>query len=141
MEETLLAPLKIPANPQRITKKVWGLETTIFNYPDMYCMKYLDIKISGCSSLHFHKVKQESFLVAFGVCLIETAPYQDSKGFAKDLALVTRGLAVGEHFTLEPFTVHRFWVPRSQRTPCRLIEVSSYHDDADVYRLEESRVL
>lgn len=117
----------------KLIKKVWGTETELVNC-EKYCLKYLDIDIGGCSSLHYHKIKDEAFTVYHGSCIIELGPY----GEGLDLP---RTLIPGDTIRLKPFTVHRFWIPADWSMKCRLIEVSSHHDDADVYRLADSKRL
>ncbi len=114
-------------------KKVWGVEATIENLQGLYCLKFLDVDIGGCSSLHYHKIKDETFYIDAGHCVIELGPYGQG--------LETYYFGKGDKVRLKPFTVHRFMVPIINKFPCRIIEVSTSHSDEDVYRLEDSKIL
>jgi mannose-6-phosphate isomerase-like protein (cupin superfamily) len=106
--------------PQKIDKK-WGSELIIYNKE--YCLKLLTVNSGWQSSLHYHGVKDEVFYIASGVCDLEVNEY-------------VHRLLPGETFHLPPGTRHRF---RAINEPCYIVEASNHHDDADVYRLEESR--
>ena len=125
----------------KIVKKVWGVETEIVNNEE-YCMKFLDIDVGGCSSLHYHKRKDETFYVLRGICLVELGKFE----YKGSMTLSPKLCGPGTAIRLMPYTVHRFWVPNDlspgvDYTECRLIEVSTHHDDEDVFRLEESKRL
>src|SRR6266403_5927797 len=107
----------------RVTK-LWGTEDIIEN-SDLYCMKLLRLQPGFQSSLHYHLNKDETFLVIYGVCDLEVAG-------------TTRRMVVGDHQRIQPLTEHRF---RAVNDLCCVVEASTYHDDEDVIRLEESRKL
>jgi mannose-6-phosphate isomerase-like protein (cupin superfamily) len=106
----------------RIIEKLWGHEEILadrFNY----CLKRLVLKPGFQSSLHYHRIKEESFYIESGICVLELS---------------------GESETLQPgdvrhimfFQRHRF---RAIGGPCLILEVSTHHDDEDVVRLEPSQ--
>ena len=106
--------------------KLWGTE--LWHHNDaQYCMKTLLLQHGAQSSLHYHKVKRETFLVTYGVVEIQ----RDADG-------VWHRLEPGDSITIHPGVAHRF---RAATTVARVVEASTMHDDADVYRIEESTVL
>lgn len=111
-----------------VTSKLWGSEELICSEPE-YTAKYLNIAPGGMCSLHYHKIKKETFTVIAGSCSIRV---RDQK--------VPRLLREGDQITILPGQTHRFWVEPSCK-PCRILEVSMHHDDADSYRLEPSQRL
>lgn len=102
--------------------KVWGFEQIICNTP-LYCSKFLHVKPGMQCSLHYHRKKDETFYVLSGECTIEIG--------GLPTAVLTEGMSV----RIEPASSHRF----GSKDGCILIETSTHHDDADVFRLEESR--
>lgn len=104
--------------------KLWGTELWHHN-DELYCMKTLVILAGAVSSLHYHKLKTETFLCVDGVVILE----MDGQ-----YAL----LKAGDSVTIEPGVAHRF---KTATTIARVVEASTMHDDADVYRLEESKLL
>lgn len=106
----------------RIIKKLWGQE--IWHHNDsLYCMKTLIINPGFMSSLHYHKVKSETFLVVRGKVLLEV-------GQKKII------LGVGDSADISPKIPHRFMSTIGVST---VIEASTMHDDEDVYRIERSK--
>lgn len=104
--------------------KMWGRELWHHNDSD-YCMKTLVIHSGAQSSLHYHKVKRETFLCVQGSVMLE---------IGGDAHVLTRG----DSITIEPGVAHRF---RAVTDAATVIEASTTHDDADVYRVEDSKVL
>ncbi len=112
----------------RVVPKVWGEEHWIAN-TEQYCLKVLNIKPNGCSSLHYHKTKDETFFVDLGTCFLE-------------LENVTYELHEQDSIRIRPGQKHRFWCPAEKsKYGCMITEVSTHHDDNDVVRLEESKML
>lgn len=105
--------------------KVWGLEEILVNTP-LYCAKYLYLQPGYQCSLHRHLVKDETFVVLNGKCMLE---------FGDDV----RYLASGDSQRIAPKTWHRFI--NHDTLTCQILEVSTHHDDADVERKEPSRKL
>jgi len=105
-------------------QKLWGTELWHHNNTD-YCMKTLVLHHGAQSSLHYHKVKRETFLVTDGSVLL-------SYGCASWI------MQRGDSVTIEPGVVHRFRALCSEAT---VIEASTTHSDDDVVRLEPSKLL
>ena len=106
-------------------EKVWGHEEWLENGD--YCVKWLTVNPRSASSLHYHPIKKETFVVVGGECELEVA--------GKLISLDAEQSA-----TIEAGTPHRF-SNLNYNTPCLILEASTHHDDADVVRLEESRKL
>ena len=104
--------------------KDWGRERWLVNN-ERYCAKILDVSCNRQSSLHYHKVKDETFFVLFGSCYIqidgETVLMQE-----------------GDSVRLKPESVHRFYCINSMANGCKILEISTTHSEEDVYRLELS---
>jgi len=106
--------------------KTWGREYWVRNYKE-YCLKFLCIDPGGCSSLHYHRNKKETFWVEEGACFLE-------------LEGVVHQLTRHDSVDIDPGQKHRFWA-EARGTGCMIIEVSTQHEDSDVVRLEESKRL
>lgn len=100
-------------------KKVWGSEEWIVNRD--YCGKLLWLNRGYQCSLHYHKIKHETFYLLDGLVWMTV----NGTSFL---------LQPGESVEIEPCTQHRF----AGRQNSLILEVSTHHDDDDVYRLEES---
>jgi mannose-6-phosphate isomerase-like protein (cupin superfamily) len=126
-----------------IVSKVWGHEEWIVNQalgepessprlerdslPSGYCLKRLVIQPRAQCSMHRHQVKDETFVVEAGVVHFE-------------LAGETSALLAGDQMRVPAGTWHRFTNRDHHRIAC-ILEVSTFHDDADSFRREESRLL
>src|SRR5258705_12714184 len=64
--------------PVRIVPKGWGREVWIAN-GDLYCGKILEIRKGKRCSLHFHKLKTESFYLRAGRLKIRVKDSPDSE--------------------------------------------------------------
>lgn len=107
---------------QETKDKVWGKEFWIVNNQD-YCGKVLVLNQQYRCSMHYHKIKKETFFVASGYVLLEYDPAQR--------IILTPGMSI----TIKPFQRHRFTglAPVSE-----IIEFSSQHFEDDSYREEPS---
>ncbi len=108
---------------QRVPK-LWGEELWHHNSGG-YCMKTLKLRRGFQCSLHYHPVKAETFLVVQGEVVFE-------------LDGELRTLRLGDSIDIPAGHPHRFSARTFRAT---VIEASTTHDDLDVIRLEESRVL
>ncbi len=115
------------SNVINVVPKVWGTEHWVVN-TDKYCFKLLTINPGFQCSLHYHKKKDETFIVYEGEILLEQ---RDSRGFPYEELL-----EAGMQRHIEPKTPHRF---QARNTVAIVFEISTYHDDADVVRIEESK--
>ena len=109
-------------SPIQIVKKVWGEELWIVNN-SLYCLKQLILHPGFQSSLHWHQVKDETFLIDSGSCRLV-------------LDGISYTLDPGDSKRIRPGVIHRFQALDS--ILCVILEVSTHHDDSDVVRLEES---
>jgi len=105
-------------------EKEWGHEEWIVNN-DLYCGKKLVLKKGYRCSLHYHKLKDETFYVLSGKILFET----DYKG-VKNSSVVMAGDIVPIPITM----IHRFTGLENSE----IIEFSTHHREDDSYRLEPS---
>ena len=109
----------------KFVRKVWGSEEWLVNN-DLYCSKYLNLAKGYQCSLHYHKIKDETFYVLDGTIELE---------LRENDRPVTMILHRGDQHRLYPHTIHRF---RAVTTIAKILEVSTTHFDEDSYRLEVS---
>ena len=102
--------------------KVWGKEIWIANFQE-YCGKFLIMNPHSKSSLHYHPKKKETFYCIFGQARLTV----NNKVY--DLTIDS------EPVTIFPGETHRF---ESGDQTVVFLEVSSFHDDDDVVRIEPS---
>ena len=103
-------------------KKVWGSEFWVVNC-DKYCGKFLYLDKGATSSYHYHKEKQETFSILRGQIKLTIE--------GRDYMLYP----FSESVTIMPNQKHKFF----GITDAKILEVSTQHNDKDVYRLEESK--
>lgn len=103
-------------------KKVWGKELWIVNN-DKYCGKLIYLNKEARSSVHKHLKKQETFYVLEGWIRLSI----EGKDYMLD--------QFSEPKTVMPGQLHSFL----GITDATIIEISTHHDDNDVYRIVESR--
>lgn len=108
----------------KIVPKVWGHEEWIIN-TDLYCGKKLVFKKGYRLSLHYHKVKDETFYVVQGKVLIELI--QEEKRTVKVMT-------PGDSVRIYPFVQHRITAFENSE----VMEFSTRHMDEDSYRIEMS---
>jgi len=103
-------------------KKAWGRELWIVNCSE-YCGKLLYLDEGAESSIHYHKEKQETFYCLEGQV----------------------GLMIeGSDYMLNPFSRPKTVKPGQRHSftgisDSVIIEISTHHNDADVFRLTESK--
>ena len=117
--------MKFPAKHKnkRVNIKGWGQETIVHNNKN-YCVKLLVLQQGGQCSLHFHKEKEESFLVLEGHVEVE---------LFYDLKREFVNLRLGESIDIPPFMAHRFRAIEDSR----LLEASNQDlEEADLIRIE-----
>jgi quercetin dioxygenase-like cupin family protein len=109
------------SNPKSdIHPKLWGEEVWIVNMPD-YCGKILRLKKGFRCSIHYHRVKDETFHVTRGAVLME---------IDGTVRLLTEGMTQ----RIPRGCKHRFTgIEESE-----MIEFSTHHDELDSYRETES---
>lgn len=122
-------------NCKKVPKK-WGSEWWLHN-DDGYCCKYLFLDPGFTSSLHYHKDKEETFMVMKGQVQLEVLPFWHTNVDAFDVVNKYM-LEELDFYTLRPNTPHRFTAIGGKAV---VVEASTKHDDNDVYRLEDSKKL
>lgn len=104
-------------------KKVWGKELWLVNCPS-YCGKLLYLDKGGVSSMHYHKVKQETFYALSGQTGLHIA---------------------GKDYMLNPASRPKTVYPKQEHQLIGfsdgiiVLEISTHHDDNDVVRLSASK--
>jgi len=118
-------------------KHLWGSEDWLVNN-ELYCAKCLNVWKGYMSSLHYHKEKDETFIIIKGEVLLEVGgPCQ--LGLEKLYPLKKNiKLKVGDGYRLEPHTVHRF---RAISKNAVILEVSTHHSDDDSVKIKVAREL
>lgn len=102
-------------------QKVWGYEKWLENN-EKYCSKLLWLKKGYQCSLHYHKIKDEMFLITKGQVRLE-------------LGKRVVHMREGNFVRVPPGTLHRFRGVEDSE----ILEVSTHHSEEDSYRIEESR--
>ena len=126
-------PVESSMNDRAYTEKLWGCEELIVNDPAVgYCGKLLWLLPDHCGSLHYHNVKDETFMCVEGVVGVEYFPV--TSPHLRKLT-VLRGVA-RDALRLRPGVAHRFVALEG---PAILVEFSTPHSDEDVVRIEASK--
>lgn len=112
-----------------VVPKLWGFEEWLVNN-ELYCGKVLHIRPGYRCSLHYHKIKDETFVALEGTTKLEWRT-PDGQTRLETLRGDERNAV-----RLPPGTPHRFWAMEGERS--MVLEFSTRHDDEDVVRLEES---
>lgn len=102
-------------------QKFWGWEREIVN--EDYCGKILHLNYGFRSSMHYHKTKDETFLVVSGCVLVEFYDFYVILNHYDNIRVL-------------PGTYHRFWGHTNTKT--EFVEFSTHHNDSDSYRIEKS---
>ncbi len=111
--------------PVRIVPKGWGRELWIAN-DEKYCGKILEISKGKKCSLHYHKLKTESFYLRSGrltVRIMESPEAETVQEFE---------LVAGDCMDVRPGLVHQMEAIED----AELYEFSTQHFDSDSYRLK-----
>jgi len=98
-------------------KKLWGSEEWIVNN-ELYCGKFINVKKKHSCSVHYHRIKDETFYILEGKISLE-------------LIGETKILKKGDSIRLKPNTVHRF----TGIEDSIILEISTHHEDTDSYRV------
>ena len=105
-------------------EKVWGHEEWIVNNAK-YCGKKLVFKQGYRCSIHYHKIKDETFYLLSGSVLLETEMNEEKK---------SRVMMPGDIQHILPGMRHRV----TAIADSEVIEFSTFHMDEDSYRIEPS---
>ena len=110
--------------PVHIVPKGWGREVWIAN-GERYCGKILEIHKGKKCSLHFHKLKDESFYLRAGRLLLKIMASPDASAVEEFV------LEAGQCFDVPVGLVHQM----EALEDVELYEFSSQHFESDSYRL------
>jgi mannose-6-phosphate isomerase-like protein (cupin superfamily) len=110
--------------PVRIVTKGWGREVWIANN-ELYCGKILEIRKGKRCSLHFHKLKAESFYLRSGRLKVRVKDAEHSDQFEEF------ELDAGECMDVPRGLVHQM----EALEDAELLEFSTQHFDSDSHRL------
>ena len=110
--------------PVHIEPKGWGREVWIANNP-LYCGKVLEIRQGKRCSLHYHKLKTESFYLHKGRLKIRVMASSDAPQVEEF------EIAAGECMDVTPGLVHQMEAIED----AELFEFSTQHFESDSYRL------
>jgi mannose-6-phosphate isomerase-like protein (cupin superfamily) len=110
--------------PIRVVPKGWGREVWIANN-GLYCGKILEINQGKRCSLHYHKLKSESFYLRRGRLLVRVKDSVDS-GIIEEFEL-----KAGECMDVPAGLVHQM----EALEDAELFEFSTQHFDSDSHRL------
>ena len=125
LPETIGSSMDFPHH----VKKDWGYELWFANHEERgYCGKELGVWPRYMCSIHQHPDKDETFLILTGRFLIETG--EDGN------ALEQQVLGPGERLHIPTGLWHRFTAIDETLPHNKLIEVSTFHRDEDVNRLQ-----
>ncbi len=133
MDDNYIGPLVMGCQ-RTFVPKGWGCEDWIWN-SNRYCGKVLFVNRGKKCSWHYHKVKDETFLVVEGVIALRysrdtsppfTACVAEDYGLASEIIL-----RPGDSFHIPVGCRHQFYGVKSSK----IIEFSTHHDDNDSIRL------
>lgn len=107
-----------------VNQRGWGLETVVHNN-SKYCVKILDVEKGRECSLHYHKQKEESFLVLEGQLEI----IFEHGGQAKNIVLDK-----GESIDIPEYMPHKFLALEDSR----VLEASNQDlEENDLIRIKD----
>jgi mannose-6-phosphate isomerase-like protein (cupin superfamily) len=110
----------------RVVNKKWGNEIRVVDNEDNnYSGKLLNINQNEFTSTHFHSNKHKTFYVLSGTLTIEVIEPDTAE-------LMSYDVDSEETFEIEQNVAHRLLAKDGGVT---VIEVSTYHNDSDVFRV------
>ena len=115
-----------PRKPVHVEPKGWGQEIWIANNP-LYCGKILEIRKGRRCSLHYHKLKTESFYLHKGRLKIRVKESVESD------RLDEFEISPGDCMDVSPGFVHQMEALEDSE----LFEFSTQHFETDSYRLRK----
>ena len=129
----------IHAETPGVIVKTWGTEELIVNNQmDKYGGKRLTVMPDQACSIHYHKVKCETFFVITGRLVLEIyEPLAVGENpTVEDAKLKGRKiLAPGKALTISRNVPHRFW---AFHEPVQFLEFSTVDDPKDSFRITKS---
>lgn len=116
--------------PIKIVPKGWGEERWLHN-DELYCGKILVLNQGKCCSLHYHKLKTETFYLASGSLEMELTDLEHAQLDPPQI-LERFTMNQGDALLLEPGMVHRF---TGLAEVTEIFEFSTQHFDSDSHRI------
>jgi len=95
-----------------------------------YCAKLLVLENDTPGSYHYHKIKDETFVVLVGV--VEMKKTRVNIGGARVDLERTWPMRVGNVLNLQPFQAHQM---KALEVPSVILEVSTHDDDGDIVKI------
>ena len=106
--------------------KDWGYEVWLDNNEkENYCGKILFINEGKSTSMHFHVNKHESFYILEGelcIHILNTETTESKPHYVK----------AGQKFIMDRYVPHKL---EAHGGPVKFIEISTFHEDSDSYRV------
>lgn len=115
----------------KVVPKGWGEERWLHN-DELYCGKILVVNAGKRCSLHYHKLKTETFYLQQGRLRFELTDL-DSAQQTPPVIREEFEMRPGDTLLLRPGMVHRF---TSLEGDAHIFEFSTQHFDEDSYRIE-----
>lgn len=128
---------------RKFVPKTWGFEDWVVNTP-LYCLKRMLVARGRGCRWHYHKLKDETFMVVRGMLRLEYLTNEDIQT-ALNLGhayadILTKApfsglwrvvhLGIGDSFHVPPLMPHRF---QAMGSDCEFVEASTQHFDEDSY--------
>jgi len=111
----------------QVVTKSWGNEIRIVDNEDNnYSGKLLNLNQNESTSIHFHSKKHKTLYVLSGTLNIEVIEPESAE-------LMRYSVDSEETFEIEQNVAHRLL---AKDGPVTVIEISTYHHDEDVYRVQ-----
>ena len=110
--------------PVHVEPKGWGREIWIANN-DQYCGKILEIRRGKRCSLHYHKLKTETFFLRAGKMKVRVKESPEAESFEEFV------LNPGECMDVPIGLVHQM----EALEDCELLEFSTQHFNTDSHRI------
>ena len=108
--------------------KIWGEELWITNN-SKYCGKILRFKEGACFSMHYHIIKEETWLVSKGKLLFDYFDLEKAEKLQKELV-------EGDVVHLKPCIPHKLTALEESD----VLEVSTQHFNEDSYRIGKAQI-
>lgn len=116
----------------KVVPKGWGEERWIHN-DELYCGKILVLNKGKNCSLHYHKLKTETFYLAKGELKMELTDLEHAQMEPPQI-LEEFTMKAGDALLLEPGMVHRF---TGIADVTEIFEFSTEHFDSDSHRIQK----
>jgi len=115
-----------PVGKPKLVDKTWGHEAWLANNEqEDYCGKILHIDANQSTSMHYHLLKHETFYVLEGTLRLELLDGQTA--ISNQVVL-----GVGETYEINRGQAHRL-IARDDAV--KIVEISTFHEDNDSYRV------